>query len=81
MPRYVVLDWEEYKELRGIRDEYLDELEDEREINDPKIQEIIREGTRDYLAGKSRPIEDFLAEAGAVKDKPRRSGRYRAKRR
>ena len=80
-PRFVVLDWEVYRKLQDIRDEYLDELEDEREINDPKIQEIIREGTREYRAGKSRPIEEFLAELDVVRDKPRHSMRYRAKRR
>lgn len=39
-----------------------DELEDEREINDPKVRAIIKQGWQEYLAGKSRPIEEFFAE-------------------
>lgn len=78
VPRYVVLDWEEYKKLQDAREELLDELEDYREMRDPEIQEIIREGTKEYLAGKSRPIHEFLAESGVVKDKPRQVKKRRS---
>ena len=70
-PRYVVLDWVEYKKFQDLREELLDEVEDYREIHDPKIQEIIREGTKEYLAGKSRPAEELLDEFRLVRDKPR----------
>jgi hypothetical protein len=39
-----------------------DELQDEREIRDPKIRAAIRKSHQEFLAGKSRPIEEFLAE-------------------
>jgi antitoxin component of MazEF toxin-antitoxin module len=39
-----------------------DELQDEREIRDPKIRAAIREGHAEFLAGKTRRIEDFFAE-------------------
>ena len=42
-----------------------DEIEDEREIRDPKIRAFIREGYHEFLAGKSRPIEELLAERAA----------------
>jgi AbrB family looped-hinge helix DNA binding protein len=42
-----------------------DELQDEREIRDPKIRAIIREGYQEFLTGNSRPIEEFLGERGA----------------
>jgi bifunctional DNA-binding transcriptional regulator/antitoxin component of YhaV-PrlF toxin-antitoxin module len=38
-----------------------DELQDEREIRDPEIQAAIRKGHEEFLAGKTRPIEDFFA--------------------
>lgn len=38
-----------------------DELQDEREIRDPKIRAIIREGYEEFLAGKTRPIEELFA--------------------
>jgi bifunctional DNA-binding transcriptional regulator/antitoxin component of YhaV-PrlF toxin-antitoxin module len=38
-----------------------DELQDEREIRDPKIQAMIRDGREEFLAGKTRPIEEFFA--------------------
>jgi len=50
-----------------------DELQDEREIRDPKVRAIIREGYREFLAGKTRPIGEFLAERG--KRKPKRARR------
>jgi len=39
-----------------------DELQDEREIRDPKIRAAIRKSHQEFLAGKSRPAEEFLAE-------------------
>lgn len=71
-PRYVVLDWQEYQRLRDMQEEFLQEREDERELRDPKVQEIIREGMREYRAGKSRPLDDFLAELDAVRDRSHR---------
>jgi AbrB family looped-hinge helix DNA binding protein len=47
-----------------------DEIEDEREIRDPKVRAIIREGYQEFLAGKTRPMEEFLAER-AVRTKKR----------
>jgi AbrB family looped-hinge helix DNA binding protein len=41
------------------------ELEDEREINDPKVRAIIKEGWQEFLAGKSRPARALLAEITA----------------
>ena len=43
----------------GIMD--ADELEDYLELRDPKVGAQIRKSTRAYLAGKSRPAEEFLA--------------------
>ncbi len=39
-----------------------DELQDEREIRDPRISAAIRKGHEEFLAGKTRPIQEFLAE-------------------
>ncbi len=39
-----------------------DELEDEREIRDPKVRATIRKSYADFVAGKGRPIEDLFAE-------------------
>ena len=38
-----------------------DELQDEREIRDPKIRAAIRKGHEEFLAGRTRPIGDFFA--------------------
>lgn len=53
-----------------------DELEDEREIRDPKVRALIREGYQEFLAGKTRPMEEFLAERASRSKKRsrRRSG-------
>ncbi len=40
----------------------IDEFEDYLELQDPQVSRIIVEGTKEYLAGKSRPAEDLLAE-------------------
>ncbi len=50
-----------------------DEIQDEREIHDPKVRKVIREGYQEFLAGKTRPIEEFFAERAAPK--PRRARR------
>jgi bifunctional DNA-binding transcriptional regulator/antitoxin component of YhaV-PrlF toxin-antitoxin module len=39
-----------------------DELQDERELRDPKIRAAIRKSYEEFLAGKSRPIHEFFAE-------------------
>ena len=59
----------------GIMD--ADELEDYLEIHDPVVQEHIRKSNEEYLAGKSRPAEEFLAEllAEDAKAKRRRAAR------
>lgn len=42
-----------------------DEIEDEREIRDPKVRGAIRKSYEEFLAGKSRPIEELFAERAA----------------
>ena len=49
----------------GIMD--ADELEDYLELQDPKIREHIRKSNEEYLAGKSRPAEELLAELRPAK--------------
>jgi hypothetical protein len=39
-----------------------DEMEDYLELQDPKVTAQIRKSTGEYLAGRSRPAEEFLAE-------------------
>ena len=46
--------------IAGIMD--IDEFEDYLELQDPKVREHIRKSNEEYLAGKSRPMEEFLAE-------------------
>ena len=38
-----------------------DEAQDEREIRDPKIREAIRGSYQEFLAGNTRPIDEFFA--------------------
>jgi prevent-host-death family protein len=47
------------------------ELEDYLELKDPKVREHIRKSNADYLAGRTRPAKDFLAElrSGAARSK------------
>jgi len=52
-----------------------DELEDYLELRDPKVREHIRKSNKEYLAGKSRPLEDFLAELGTGKSKKAKAAR------
>jgi len=49
-----------------------DEIQDEREIRDPKIRKTLREGHQEFVAGKSRPIEQLFAERTAAR-RPKRT--------
>lgn len=40
----------------------IDEFEDYLELRDPQVNRIIEEGTKEYLAGRARPAEEFFAE-------------------
>ena len=53
--------------VAGLMD--ADELEDYLELRDPKVREHIRKSNEEYLAGKSRPVEEFLAGLKAGKGK------------
>ena len=46
--------------VAGIMD--IDEFEDYLELQDPKVLATIKKGHQEYLAGKSRPAEEFLRE-------------------
>ncbi|MBI3988082.1 MAG: type II toxin-antitoxin system Phd/YefM family antitoxin [candidate division NC10 bacterium] len=46
--------------IAGLMD--IDEFEDYLELQDPKVREHIRKSNEEYLAGKSRPAEELLAE-------------------
>ena len=48
-----------------------EELEDYLELRDPKVREHIRKSHADYLAGKRRPLGQFLAEVTPLKKKRR----------
>jgi AbrB family looped-hinge helix DNA binding protein len=39
-----------------------DEIQDEREMRDPKIRAAIRKSHEEFLAGKSRPIQELFSE-------------------
>jgi hypothetical protein len=59
----------------GIMD--ADELEDYLELQDPKVRADIAKSTREFRAGKGRPIEDLIAEfqprsKGKITNKQRR---------
>ena len=43
----------------GIMD--ADEMEDYLELQDPKIRKHIRKSQGEFLAGKTRPIDEFLS--------------------
>jgi hypothetical protein len=58
----------------GLMD--IDEFEDYLELKDPKIREHIKKSYQEYLAGKSRPAEEFLAELHAVQGKPTKGTRH-----
>lgn len=44
-----------------------DELEDYLELQDPKVREHIRRSHEEVAAGKSRPLDAFLAERSTQK--------------
>jgi len=54
----------------------IDEFEDYLELQDPKVREQIRKSNEEYLAGKSRPYEDFLAE---LREEEQRKAKRRPK--
>lgn len=53
----------------GILD--ADELEDYLDLHDESLKEQIRQGYREYQAGKARPVEEVLAEARPMKRRPK----------
>ena len=52
-----------------------DELQDRNEVRGPKIRGAIRTGHEEFLAGKTRPIQEFLAERASRVRKPVRGRR------
>ena len=57
----------------------IDEFEDYLELRDPKIRAHIAQSRREFLAGKSRPFEEFLKELDAVRGlRANRRARQRA---
>lgn len=40
----------------------IDDFEDYLDIKDPKINKQIKQSYKEYLNGKARPVEEFLAE-------------------
>lgn len=50
----------------------IDDLEDYIELQDPKMKKQIAEGYQEYLAGKTRPVEELLAELKPEHTKPNR---------
>jgi len=59
--------------VAGLMD--IDEFQDYLELQDPKVRQHIRKSNAEYLAGKSRPAEQFLAELRA--EQRRRTRRRR----
>jgi len=49
-----------------------DELEDYLELRDPKVNQIIREGYKEYLAGKTRPARELLKELRDIQKKSKK---------
>ena len=43
-------------------------------LQDPKVQEAIRKGQEEYLAGKTRPAEELAKELDAVARRVRKRG-------
>lgn len=58
--------------VAGIMD--IDEFEDYLELQDPKVERHIKKSTEDFLAGRSRPAREFLAE---LKTGKKRNGKRR----
>lgn len=63
--------------VAGIMD--ADELEDYLELQDPKVRRFIQKSHQEYVAGKSRPAEELLAELRG-KRRARRKGSSKARR-
>jgi hypothetical protein len=59
--------------IAGVMD--IDEFEDYLELHDPRVRAHIRQSNDEYLAGKSRPAADFIAELRPTprQQRPRRS--------
>lgn len=52
----------------------VDEMEDYLELRDPKVNAIIAEGHKEYLAGKTRPARELLKELRAGVKRNKRPG-------
>jgi len=59
--------------VAGLMD--ANELEDYLELRDPKVRQHIRRSNEEYLAGKSRPVEEFLVGLKAGKGKKAKATR------
>lgn len=63
--------------VAGLMD--INEFEDYLELQDPKVRQHIRKSNEEYLAGKSRPMEEFLAELeGGTSKSPKTTRRQKA---
>jgi AbrB family looped-hinge helix DNA binding protein len=49
-----------------------DEVQDQHEVRNPRIRAAIRQGYQDFVAGKSRPIEELFAKRGVAARRPMR---------
>ena len=56
--------------IAGMMD--IDEFEDYLELQDPKVRAHIRKSNEEYLAGKSRPLEEFRAARRVQEKAPKR---------
>ncbi len=56
--------------VAGLMD--IHEFEDYLELQDPKVREHIRKSNEQYLAGKSRPLEEFRVARRAQAEKATR---------
>lgn len=56
--------------VAGLMD--IEEFEDYLELQDPKVRKHIQKSRAEYLAGKSRPVEEFLVELGQTVGKKRK---------
>ena len=49
-----------------------DELEDELELLDPKVKAAIAKSSKDYLEGRTRPVQALLTELKKEQDRESR---------
>jgi PHD/YefM family antitoxin component YafN of YafNO toxin-antitoxin module len=56
--------------VAGLMD--IDEFEDYLELQDPKVRKHIQKSKEEYLAGKSRPVGEFLEELRRAAGKKRK---------